>query len=449
MATSSTPPRRVPELLAPAGGVDALRAAVNNGADAVYLGMRELNARRGAENFDAGSLADACRYAHLRGARVYLTANVLVRDDELGAALALVAEAWAVGVDAVIVQDLGLLAEVRRALPELRVHASTQIGAHNTATVRALAALGAARVTLARELTVAEVAVLAAHGVEVESFVHGALCFAYSGQCLLSSVVGGRSANRGLCAQPCRLPYALLDPSGATAAEAHLLSTRDLCGLEALPRLIAAGVAALKIEGRMKSPEYVALVTGVYRAALDRAAADPDAFEVLPAEEAVLAEAFSRGFSTAYLDGIRDDRMMSVKRPNNRGVPVGRIVSASGAEAVIAFDRAVESADTIEVWTGSGRFAQRLSEVAVGGVPARSVPAGSRATVRIEGRAGKGDRVVRVANAALLDAARRTFADGAPASLVPADVAVTLRIGEPLRVALTARGVTGEASGPP
>jgi U32 family peptidase len=204
-----------PELLAPAGGPESLRAAVNNGADAVYLGVDRLNARRGAENFALEDLGEATRYAHLRGVKVYLTANVVIRPSEMDDALSLVDEAWASGVDAVILQDLGLARAVARELPDVRMHASTQINAHNTPTVAELERLGFSRVTLARELAIPEIGeIVGGSSIEAETFVHGALCFCYSGQCLLSSAVGGRSANRGMCAQPCRLPYELLDEKG-------------------------------------------------------------------------------------------------------------------------------------------------------------------------------------------------------------------------------------------
>lgn len=441
-----------PELLAPAGGPDALRAAVNNGADAVYLGLAEFNARRGAENFDLEGLAEACRYAHLRGVRVYLTVNVLVRGDELPRAVSMIDEAWARGVDAVIVQDLGLLAALRGTLPEVRVHASTQIDAHNVASVRTLAVLGVSRVTLARETAVSEIGEAVASGaVEIESFVHGALCMSYSGQCLLSSVAGGRSANRGVCAQPCRLRYELSDASGALAATdgAHLLSPCDLAALDVLPDLVRAGVTALKIEGRMKSAEYVALVTGVYRRALDRAVEDPEGYAASAADWAVLEEAFSRGFSPAYLTGVRDDGMMSRRRPNNRGVLVGRITSVSGSSADIDFERAVEAADTVEVWTSEGRFAQRLGAMAMREGEAHAVPAGATASVRLESRARAGDRVFRVASAALLDAARRTLREDHEGALVPVDVAATVVTGRPLEVRLSARGSQGAAVGEP
>jgi putative protease len=445
-----TIPRSV-ELLAPAGGFDSLRAAVRNGADAVYLGTTELNARRGAENFTLETLAEACRFAHLRGARVYLTANVVVLEHEMRPALAMVARAWEAGVDAVIVQDLGLMSAIHQALPAVRIHASTQIDVHNSDAVAALARLGVARVTLARELSVPEIAVLtASSSVELESFVHGSLCFCHSGQCFMSSLVGGRSANRGLCAQPCRLPYDLVDSEGVVAEVPgrYLLSPKDLAGIELLPALAGAGVAALKIEGRMKSPEYVASVVSVYRAALDRALAAPSDFAVLPAETERLEEAFNRGFTQGYLADIRDDRMMSYTRPNNRGVPLGRVGETAPGRATIALDRSLESGDTIEFWTATGRFAQAAGELGLEAGSAAAAPAGARVTIAVEHPVRPGDRVFRVVNAALTEAARRSWQSPEERRPVPVRIGVALRVGELARLEMSAPGCSVSVSGP-
>lgn len=393
----------------------SLRAAVAAGADAVYLGLDELNARRGAENFTRETIGEACRFAHLHGVLIYLTANVVILPDEMATAVEMIDAAWAAGVDAVIVQDLGLLSVLRTALPHVRVHASTQLNTHSSSSVRALADVGVTRVTLAREVDLEEIEVLVAAGrevgVEIESFVHGALCICYSGQCLLSSMVGGRSANRGLCAQPCRLPYELVDEAARSLGDvgAHLLSPKDLAGITVLPQFVQSGVASLKIEGRMKSPEYVALVTGVYRAALDRASAAPEAYEVRDGELSVLSEAFSRGFTEGYLIGERGNAMMSYRRPNNRGVPVGRIAASRGGRATIDLDVPIESEDTLEFWTSRGRFAQAAGALEMDGRNAPSAPAGSRVDVSVENPVSAGDRVFRVRNAALAQAARRLF----------------------------------------
>jgi len=440
------------ELLSPAGSEAAFIAAVNNGADAVYVGLRELNARRGADNLDLEGLERACRFAHLRGALVYLTANILIMPEELSGALAMVDAAWAAGVDAVIVQDLGLMRALRHALPDVRIHASTQINAHAPDTIEALASLGISRVTLAREVPLSGVAaIVEASPVEVESFVHGALCYCYSGQCLMSSAIGGRSANRGLCAQPCRLPYTLIGERGEAALPGrHLLSPKDLAGIAHLPALIASGVAALKIEGRMKAPEYVAVVTHVYRAALDRALAAPESFGVTDAEWALLDEAFSRGFTDGYLVGESGNDLMSYQRPNNRGVFVARVTAVGEAWAELALERALDAEDTIEIWTGRGRTGQRVGELTVDGHVRSSAPAGSRVRVTLSERVAEGDRVFRVANATMLAAARRTF-EGSGVTEVratPVVLGVELHAGQPLRVTATAGGVSASAQGP-
>lgn len=425
------------ELLAPAGGPRSLVAAIANGANAVYLGVESFNARRGAENFTLETLEDACAYAHLRDVRVYLTANVLILPDELEQALLLVDSAWAAGVDAVIVQDLGLLRAIRESLPHVRIHASTQLNTHNSMTAEVLASLGVSRVTLAREMSSAEIAhIVAATSVEIECFVHGALCVCYSGQCLMSSLIGRRSANRGMCAQPCRLPYDLLGEAGQKLSETrpHPLSPKDLAGLTALPELLASGVHALKIEGRMKSPEYVALVVGVYRAAIDRALADAEGFSATDADWSVLGASFSRGFSSAYLDGIRDNELMSYQRPNNRGTFAGRVRSVDGGAAIIGLDTALESADTIEFWTSAGHFAQPVGALEYAGALHVAAPAGSVVGIKVSGGVGPGDRVFRVRNAALQEAAARSFAEPTTAKALPIDFDVRLREGAPLQI---------------
>jgi putative protease len=444
--------RRALELLAPAGGPEALRAAIANGANAVYLGVERLNARRGAQNFTLDGLADVCRFAHLRDVRVYLTVNVVLLPAELQDALDLVDEAWASGVDAVIVQDLGLLSVLAGHLPHVRLHSSTQLNAHNTLTVRLLGRLGASRVTVAREVSIEEIAAFVRDGgVEIESFVHGALCMCYSGQCLMSSLIGRRSANRGQCAQPCRLPYELVGDDGTELETpgAHLLSPRDLAGISILPALVGTGVAALKIEGRMKSPEYVALVTGVYRGALDRLVAGPSSFEVRDGERDVLAEAFSRGFSEAYLIGESGNEMMSYRRPNNRGVLVGRVVKAEEGRSTVALESELDEGDTIEFWTSAGRFAQVVGRLEIAGEHYVTAPASALATIVTEQRVADGDRVFRVRNATLASAASRTFEPGADEGSVGLDFEVTLLVGEPLRATVRdSRGRTGTATGP-
>jgi putative protease len=300
---------RLPELLSPAGGMESLRAAVENGADAVYMGGRGFNARRNAENFGEGELMEAIAYAHVRGVNVYITMNTLVSDSEMAEAVDAAGRMYEAGADALIVQDLGFASLLRRHLPGLPLHLSTQGTVYSAEGISALAPLGFSRVILARELTLEDIRRAAASPVPVEVFAHGALCVCTSGQCLMSSFIGCRSGNRGLCAQPCRLPYNLDGEKG------YLLSPKDLCALELLPALVSAGVAALKIEGRMKSPEYVATATRVYRKYLDMCAAGGE-YRVDRADLGDLQLAFDRGgFTTGYLRGNPGAALVAREKP--------------------------------------------------------------------------------------------------------------------------------------
>ena len=331
MTQGNTP---MPELLAPAGGPAAFRAALAAGADAIYCGLgNDFNARRGAANFDDESFRAACHAAHVAGTRVYVTINVVIKSAEMGRALALVRRAWLLGADAFIIQDWGLLAEVRRLWPQVECHISTQANVHDARGTEWCRDLGAERVTLSRELSLPEIATIGATGVETEVFGHGALCFCYSGVCLLSSMSGGRSANRGLCAQPCRLPYVLQDRKTGRRVAAdgrdRPLCPRDACTVDDVDELAAARAGSLKVEGRMKAPDYVLSVASVYREVLDDLEADrevPD--EVAEARRMRLKRAFNRDFTDAYLRGTAGDEMMSYERSNNRGQVVGEVVSS-------------------------------------------------------------------------------------------------------------------------
>ncbi|HBG00099.1 MAG TPA: hypothetical protein DDW87_00790 [Firmicutes bacterium] len=283
------------ELLAPAGSYDALRAAVENGADAVYLGGKSYSARASAANFAPWELQEALDFCHIRGVKVFVTVNTLLREDELSSALGYLADLYRWGVDAVIVQDLGLIARARQEVPHLELHGSTQMTIHNTLDLRAVEKLGITRVVLARELEASAIkAIKKATSLDLEVFVHGALCLCYSGQCLMSSLIGGRSGNRGQCAQPCRQAYSV---EGLTLPGEYVLSPRDLCLIEHLDTLEEAGVSSLKIEGRLKSPDYVGVVVRTYRAALDGR----------PFNQNDLATVFNRGFTTGYFHGGKGD----------------------------------------------------------------------------------------------------------------------------------------------
>lgn len=438
------------ELLAPAGNMECLHAAVKAGADAVYLGAGHFNARRGADNFSLENLAEACDYAHLRGVKIYLTLNTVVLPSELPDALELARQAYRCGVDAFIVHDIGISIELSRIMPDVEVHVSTQMNIHDEDGLRAAAALGATRVTLARELSLAEIARL--HelaeelGVELESFAHGALCICYSGQCFMSSLVGGRSANRGRCAQACRLPYELHNRALRKTLDApgeHLLSPKDLCAANLIPELLHAGVASLKIEGRMKSPEYVQAVVGVYRAVIDRveAAIDRDGIDSVVASDApelraseeevnVLSEAFSRGFTTAYLKGKRGNEIMSYGRPNNRGVFVGRVAKVREGLVFIDPETELHVGDLIEFWTNRGHFVHTIGEF--------KTDRAGRVFFPVERAVGKGDRVFRVRNA------EAAFVDDDKLPSVAVRARAELRIGQPALLTFTV--AAGDAS---
>ena len=300
------------ELLAPAGGYEALVAAVQSGADAVYMGFGAFNARRSARNFTDEEFASAVEYCHLRGVRVFLTLNTLLTDRELRQAAETLKKASAMGADAVLVQDWGALTLAREIVPDLPIHASTQMSLFTLGGANEAAALGMERVVLARELDRDQVAeICAGCGAEIEIFGHGALCMCYSGQCEMSAAVGGRSGNRGACAQPCRLPYGVNGPCG----RAYPLSLKDANLSAYLQDMERMGVACLKIEGRMKRPEYVAVVTGIYRRLLDEKRA-PTA-----AESRALEQAFSRsGFTDGYWLGRKGPQMFGT-RPENAPEP--------------------------------------------------------------------------------------------------------------------------------
>ena len=319
----------IPELLSPAGSPDALKAAIFAGCDAVYLGGKLFGARQYAANFSNEELLTAVTFAHQYGVKVYVTVNTLAYDDDLPIIAKYLQFLSDSGIDAILVQDVGILSLAREVVPELPLHASTQMTIHNAAGVRFAAEHGISRVVLARELPFSDVKTIAEvakeMGVELEIFAHGAICYAYSGQCLFSSVIGGRSGNQGACAQPCRKPYTLLADNEIVPTQGdYVLSPRDLCLYPYLSEICNAGIAAIKIEGRMKSPEYVAIITDAYRRALDTIAEGKD---YVPEEETMedLAFAFNRGFTKGYIFGDKWGTFINSKKPDNRGVYAGYV----------------------------------------------------------------------------------------------------------------------------
>lgn len=343
----------LPELLAPAGGLDQMLAAIAAGADAIYAGLDGFNARVSAHGFSDDEFARGCAVAHAHGVRVYVTLNVFVFDDELADAVALGAHAHALGADALIVADAGLACALRAAIAGVEIHLSTQAGTHSEGAVQLAAKeLGVERVTTARELNVAEIGTLCATGVPIEVFCHGAICIGYSGACEFSALRRGRSAMRGDCTQPCRLSYDLADEAGQSVVAVEgdrLLCPRDYLGIARLPELVAAGVASLKIEGRMKNPDYVFNVVRVWRRALDMLRAGTWDADAVPTLERELGRSFNRGFTDAYLRGRSGAELMSFERAINQGVRVGHLVAVGHEEVTVELDAAVAAGDTLEI----------------------------------------------------------------------------------------------------
>jgi len=434
--------KQVLELLAPAGNWDALAAALENGADAVYLGGQDFNARQSAGNFTVDMIKKAVEYAHLRNAKIYVTVNTLLHSQELNKVLDYVFELYNLDIDAVIIQDLGLLSLLRELLPDLDIHASTQMTVHNAEGVNLLHQQGVKRVVLARELTLPEIKTIKdSVSAELEIFVHGALCYSYSGQCLFSSIVGGRSGNRGRCAQPCRLPYTLYTGNGKkqNSAGKYLLSLSDQALIEYLPALNEIGVHSLKIEGRMKRPEYVAIVTRSYRQFLDELAsqegkADP---QVLKGE---MARVFNRTFTPGYLDPQVPKRL-SIQRPNNRGVYIGRVVSQDAhGRTAIRLAESLSLGDGVEIWVSRGQGpAFTVERMEVKGRSVTSAAAGETVILPMDQKVHEHDRVFKTHDEKLIGAARASF-ENIRYPEVPVDVHVYLKEGEPMRVTYRTAG---------
>lgn len=383
------------ELLAPAGNPESLRAAVLNGANAVYLGGTEFSARKYAGNFDRDQMREAVRFCHSYGVKVYVTMNTLLTNEELKRALQYAGFLYETGVDALIIQDLGLLRMLRANIPDFELHASTQMTAHNLDGVNLLYSLGCKRVVLSRELTLKEIKYIADNTkAELEVFIHGALCIGFSGQCLFSSMLGGRSGNRGSCAQPCRKLYSF---DGGKMA--YNLSTKDLSTRDFIDKIIETGVTSLKIEGRMKRPEYVASVVGVYRRAIDGRAKKDDNRRLL--------QAFNRGgFTSGYFMGRQGEAMMSRERPKNWGTYLGRVVSTSGKFACIHLEEPLAVHDGVEVFN-KGKGAP-VGSIKVGGKAVDAARPGEIAEIYLDG-AKKGDVIYKTLDAGLIKEAEKSW----------------------------------------
>lgn len=412
------------ELLAPAGEWDAFIAAVENGADAVYLGGQLFNARQFAGNFDLPKLEAALKYAHARGVNIYLTMNTLILDSELKEAVEFVEKAYSMGIDGIIVQDIGLAGILKALFPGLPLHASTQMTIYNLEGVRKLEKMGFKRVVLARELSIEEIKTFAeSTKLELEVFGHGALCVCYSGQCLMSSIIGGRSGNRGKCAQPCRLPYELMSPSGknpnVSVPGKYLLSPKDLCSINEQFDLIKSGVRSLKIEGRMKNPEYVATVIGIYRKYIDLAYRSENEdntgdAEIDPADMKKLIQIFNRGgFTKGYLCGKTGRDMISFEKPKNWGIYIGEVISVNhyAKTLKLRLEEDLSLGDGIEVWNGEGDSPGTIvSEIRLNGKLCSDAYKGRIAELGyIQGHIHMGNKVYKTSDKKLNEEARESY----------------------------------------
>ena len=384
------------ELLAPAGSMDALKAAFANGADAVYLGAAAFGARAAA-GFDEAALREALRLAHLHRKKIYVTVNILVKERELGEVRRTLSLLSSLGADAVLIQDLGILKICREEYPDLPLHASTQMALHNAAGARMVKELGACRAVMARECDLNALRAAAQTGIEIEAFCHGALCVSCSGQCLFSSMIGGRSGNRGRCAQSCRLPYTYQGKAGAW------LSPRDLCARDELAALADAGVYSFKIEGRLKRPEYVAVVTRSYRNALD-ALAEGRFAPAGQAEREALTQIFSRGgFTQGYPGQERDAAIVDPTRVTPVGVPLGhvkKIYKKGGALlADVALIKPLHNGDGLEIGEQSLRYS------------GPETAAGQTASLRLRDPVPVGETIRRTEDESQLASARSTYGE--------------------------------------
>ena len=425
------------ELLSPVGDFECLKAAVQNGADCVYFGANSFSARAFASNFDLANLQKAISYAKIRGVRTNLTLNTLIKNDEFEQAYNLAKKAYEFGIDAIIVQDLGLGLKLIKDFPDLPIHASTQMSIHNLQGVLKLQQLGFKRVVLARELSADEIAYICSHSnIEIECFIHGALCISYSGQCLLSSMIGGRSGNRGKCAQPCRLPYSLIDETNKELDKGYLLSPRDLCGLEYLPFLIKSGVTSFKIEGRMKTPEYVATVTRIYRKYIDLAMSS-NKFTIDEQDKKDLLQVFNRGLSSSgHLDKDANKNLVFKNKSNNMGLPLGIVQKYNKTKGYITIKlkEEIQIGDTIALENETGTY--NVSELMENQKNIQIGKIGKTVTIgRMKGNISIKDKVFKMSSKALNSKANDSINSENKKILLNAKV--TIKKDKPISILIT------------
>ena len=423
------------ELLSPVGDFDCLKAAVQNGADSVYFGANLFSARAYAHNFDLEELQKAIQYAKIRGVKTHLTLNTLIKDDEFDDALSLAKNAYKFGIDAIIVQDLGLAKTLIKMFPDLQIHASTQMTVHNLNGALELQDMGFKRVVLSRELSTDEIDYICKNtNIEIECFAHGALCISYSGQCLFSSMIGGRSGNRGKCAQPCRLPYDLLE-NDKKINSGHLLSTRDLCSLEYLPALAKSGVHCLKIEGRMKSPEYVAIVTRIYKKYINLAQSN-EPYIIDKNDKKELMQVFNRGMSSSgHLSNEPNKNLVFKDKPNNMGLYLGKVQNYNKNKGLITIKlkENISIGDTISIEKETGSYT--VSELLEGKHNITETKIGQTVVIgRMKGNISVNDNVYKMSSKALSNLAKDSYKKENRKIFL--NCKVTIKKGEPLSISI-------------
>lgn len=431
------------ELLAPVGDWDCLKAAVQNGADAVYFGVEQFNARMYAKNFNIDDMKQVINYCKLRNVKTNLTLNTLIKNCEFENAIDLVKEAYVAGIDAIIVQDFGLAKYLIDNFPHLPIHASTQMTVHNLQGVLELEKLGFDRVVLSRELSCEEIEYICKNcNVEIETFIHGALCICYSGQCLFSSVVGGRSGNRGKCAGPCRLPYELISENNSTHEiktinKGYLLSTKDLCGIAYIPRLIQAGVKCFKIEGRMKRPEYVATVTRIYRKYIDMFQ-NTNEFNIDEKDINDLMQVFNRGgFSNGHLDSKHNSSLIFQEKPSNMGLYLGTIkkYNSNKGHITLQLEEDLDLGDSISVSNESSKYL--VSELMIKNDNHKHISSGTEVTIgRMKGNIKVGDKVYKISSKSLSDFAKSSY-DNCENKKIPLNCNITIKKNTPIKMKIS------------
>lgn len=421
------------DLLSPVGDFECLKAAVQNGADSVYFGANLFSARAFANNFDLEDLQKAILYAKTRGVKTNLTLNTLIKDDEFDNAIELATGAYKFGIDAIIVQDLGLAKKLIELFPDLPIHGSTQMTVHNLNGALELQELGFKRVVLARELSADEIEYISKNtDVEIECFIHGALCISYSGQCLFSSMLGGCSGNRGKCAGPCRLPYELLE-NDKKIDSGYLLSTRDLCGLDYIPFFIKANVDCLKIEGRMKSPEYVATVTRIYRKYIDLALSDKE-YKVDENDRKELLQVFNRGMSSnGHLESVENKKLVFKDKPNNMGLYLGSVKKFNSNKGYITLElkENISIGDTVSLENETGTYT--VSELMQNKRNIVETEVGQTVTIgRMKGNIKLGDKIYKISSKDLSIRAKESYRR--EVRKIPLECEVTVKKGEPISI---------------